>query len=187
MATKITDLAALGAVAATDDVLTIVDVSDTSGGTAGTSKKITVGNLIGAVDKDFSVTKTRAEINALAGSDLLLIAGTAGQINVITEIRFTITCGASGTTTTPASDLSIKQSTNLNPGLQSGILPKNIIGQIATNTTSASSLYYRDTPATGGRVFDVNKPTNLGVPTGFVLPTKITSLTIQLSYKEIIP
>ena len=115
---------------------------------------------------------------------MLLIAGTAGQINVITEIRFTITCGASGTTTTPASDLSIKQSTNLNH-LQS-YLPRNIIGQIATNTTSASSLYYRDTPA-GGRVFDVNKPTNLGVPTGFVLPTKITNLTIQLSYKEIIP
>tara|TARA_Y100000401_G_C8306445_1_gene217229 strand:- start:722 stop:1285 length:564 start_codon:yes stop_codon:yes gene_type:complete len=45
MATKLTDLAALGGTPASDDLLTIVDVSDTSGGDAGTSKKVTYANL----------------------------------------------------------------------------------------------------------------------------------------------
>jgi len=45
MATKLTDLAALGGTPAAGDLLTVVDVSDTSGGAAGTSKKVTYANL----------------------------------------------------------------------------------------------------------------------------------------------
>ncbi len=45
MSTKLTDLAELTATA-TGDFATVVDVSDTSGGAAGTSKKITVANLL---------------------------------------------------------------------------------------------------------------------------------------------
>lgn len=187
MGTKITDLTALGTLAATNDVLTIVDVSDTTGGTAGTSKKITVANLVGAVDQEISITKTRAEINALANSTLELLPATAGQINIVTEMRFILNMGASGTTTEPTQDLNIQQSTNANPGLKTGIFPRATIGQICTNTTSASSAYYRDVPATGGRVYDENKATKLGVPAGFSFPTKVTSLTIQISYKAITP
>jgi len=44
---KVTDLAALGATPASDDVLYIVDTSDTSGGAAGTSKKVTYANIGG--------------------------------------------------------------------------------------------------------------------------------------------
>lgn len=53
MATKITDLTALGTTPTNTDVLHIVDVGDDTGGAAGTSKKITVSNLLasaGAVD-----------------------------------------------------------------------------------------------------------------------------------------
>mgnify|MGYP003114589196 CR=1 FL=1 len=45
MATKLTDLAALGGTPALNDLFTVVDVSDTSGGAAGTSKKVTYANL----------------------------------------------------------------------------------------------------------------------------------------------
>ncbi len=45
MATKLTDLAALGGTPDAGDLLTVVDVSDTSGGAAGTSKKVTYANL----------------------------------------------------------------------------------------------------------------------------------------------
>ena len=47
MATKITDLTELSATAASGDFLHIIDVTDTSGGSAGTSKKIQVSNLPG--------------------------------------------------------------------------------------------------------------------------------------------
>ena len=48
MATKITDLTELAVTAASDDFLHIIDVGDTTGGAAGTSKKIQVTNLQGA-------------------------------------------------------------------------------------------------------------------------------------------
>ena len=102
-------------------------------------------------------------------------------------MRFILNMGASGTTTTPSQDLNIQQSTVANPGLKTGIFPRATIGQICVHTTSASSAYYRDVPATGGRVYDENKATKLGVPAGFSFPTKVTSLTIQISYKAITP
>ena len=45
MATKVTDLTELAVTPANDDVLHIIDVSDPTGGAAGTSKKIQVVNL----------------------------------------------------------------------------------------------------------------------------------------------
>lgn len=45
MSTKLTDLDPLGTTPDSGDYLTVVDVSDTSGGAAGTSKKITYSNL----------------------------------------------------------------------------------------------------------------------------------------------
>jgi len=45
MSTKVTDLTELAATPDSTDVLHIVDVGDTSGGSAGTSKKIKVSNL----------------------------------------------------------------------------------------------------------------------------------------------
>tara|TARA_R110002096_G_scaffold407333_1_gene605907 strand:+ start:238 stop:786 length:549 start_codon:yes stop_codon:yes gene_type:complete len=53
MATKITDLAELAVAPASDDVLHIIDVGDTTGGAAGTSKKIQVSNLTGGGDNNF--------------------------------------------------------------------------------------------------------------------------------------
>ena len=52
---KVTDLTALGATPASDDVLYIVDTSDTSGGAAGTSKKVTYANIGSGGDDHFVV------------------------------------------------------------------------------------------------------------------------------------
>jgi len=46
MGTKVTDLTELTATAASGDFLHIIDVDDNSGGSAGTSKKIQISNLL---------------------------------------------------------------------------------------------------------------------------------------------
>jgi len=56
MATKITDLTELAVTAASGDFLHIIDVDDTTGGAAGTSKKIQVTNLPGGGGGGVSVT-----------------------------------------------------------------------------------------------------------------------------------
>ena len=84
MATKITDLAALGTNAASNDVLTIVDVSDTSGTSAGTSKKVLTQNLIATS----STALSNANIQALdddgsAGSSFTLVEAPGSGFAVI--------------------------------------------------------------------------------------------------------
>lgn len=56
MGTKVTDLTELATAPASDDVLHIVDVSDTTGGADGTSKKIQVSNLPGGGGGSGTVT-----------------------------------------------------------------------------------------------------------------------------------
>ena len=51
MAEKLTDLTALSARPATNDVTYIVDVSDTTDATSGTSKQITMSNLLDGLPK----------------------------------------------------------------------------------------------------------------------------------------
>ena len=64
MATKLTDLAALGTTPDSGDFLTVVDVSDTTGGAAGTSKKIEAEYII-QTDK---ITISNAEFQAMDDS-----------------------------------------------------------------------------------------------------------------------
>ena len=64
MATKITDLAALSGTAASGDFLHVIDVSDTSGGAAGTSKKVQVSNLPGGGGGSGTVTSVALTVPA---------------------------------------------------------------------------------------------------------------------------
>lgn len=68
MATKLTDLAALGTTPDSGDFLTVVDVSDTSGGAAGTSKKVTYANL-GAGGGGGNIISGGARINVATNQD----------------------------------------------------------------------------------------------------------------------
>ena len=82
MATKITDLTELTTTPNNDDVLHIVDISDTTGGSAGTSKKIKVSTLpSGGGGGSGSVTSV-----ALAAPSALTVTGspvtTAGTITI---------------------------------------------------------------------------------------------------------
>ena len=82
MATKITDLTPLGTTPTNTDVLHIVDVSDTSGGAAGTSKKIQVSNLLasaGAVDSVNGQTGVVVlDVNDL--DDVISLSPTQGDV-----------------------------------------------------------------------------------------------------------
>jgi hypothetical protein len=78
---KVTDLAALGATPASDDVLYIVDTSDTSGGAAGTSKKVTYAN-IGGTATACSIAAGGARVSITtstdAGSQCIIWGGSLG-------------------------------------------------------------------------------------------------------------
>jgi len=68
MPTKLTDLTELVSAPASGDFMHIVDVTDTTGGAAGTSKKITVTNLTSATNyitniRGFTNNKSGAAIN----------------------------------------------------------------------------------------------------------------------------
>ena len=83
MATKLTDLAALGGTPASGDLLTVVDVSDTSGGAAGTSKKVTYANLgAGGGSSGGNIISGGARMNISttqdAGSKCMIWGGSLG-------------------------------------------------------------------------------------------------------------
>jgi len=98
MATKLTDLAALADNPASGDLHTVVDVGDTSGGAAGTSKKVQNKYLI-QTDK---ISLNNAQVIALdsgggAGEFQVLVAAPgAGYMVVPLTVSF-ISTGAGGT------------------------------------------------------------------------------------------
>jgi hypothetical protein len=107
MATKLTDLAALGGTPAADDLLTIVDVSDTTGGaTAGTSKKITYANLgAGGIMTQIATTVNNAAVLNMKYDDtpITLVAATAGKIHV--PVSVTIVATGAGSAESSSDDL----------------------------------------------------------------------------------
>ena len=139
MGTKITDLTELTASAASDDVLHIVDVNDTSGGSAGTSKKIKVSNLTSAG----SGTVTSV---ALAVPSALSVAGspvtTAGTITISgagTSSQYID--GTGGLQTTPTG--TVTGVTGVAPVTSTGgVTPA--IGITAATTSAAGSMSSAD-------------------------------------------
>ena len=103
---KVTDLSALAATPASDDVIYIVDTSDTSGGAAGTSKKITYSNLRGGAE----MVTTKVSINNASVLDLKyddtpisLKAAEAGKI--IVPVKAIIVATHAGANESSSDDL----------------------------------------------------------------------------------
>ena len=69
MATKLTDLTALGATPASGDFLHVVDISDTTGGAAGTSKKVAYSNVGGGGSSGGLVTAGGGRLTVFTSSD----------------------------------------------------------------------------------------------------------------------
>jgi len=89
MATKLTDLTALGATPDAADLLTIVDVSDTTGGASGTSKKVTYANLgAGGMVVHTKVSVNNASVLNLKYNDtpITLKAAEAGKIIIPVKV-----------------------------------------------------------------------------------------------------
>jgi hypothetical protein len=107
MATKLTDLTELAVTPATDDFLHIVDVTDNTGGAAGTSKKITVARL--GIDARIL---TQVEYNVVNSSvvhmkyndfPLILVPAETGKI--IVPVSFTVVATAAGLAESSSDDL----------------------------------------------------------------------------------
>lgn len=92
MSTKLTDLAELVVSPATGDFLTVVDVSDTSGGAAGTSKKVTYDNLVTV--KSTKVTLTNPQVQALHTTPIVLKAAETGKTIIPVSAIMVATYGA---------------------------------------------------------------------------------------------
>ena len=95
MSTKLTDLTALGTTPAAGDLLTLVDVDDTTGGAEGTSKKVTYANLgIGAGGDDHFVFNGGGFINI--SSEMAISFGMStsdsSSFSYITTVQIPINC-----------------------------------------------------------------------------------------------
>jgi len=99
MSTKVTDLTELAATPDSTDVLHIVDVGDTSGGAAGTSKKIQVSNLLasaGSVDSVNGQTGVVVlemndidDVNAATPADNIVLSYDTATSKYIADTRLT--------------------------------------------------------------------------------------------------
>jgi hypothetical protein len=106
MATKITDLTELAVTAASGDFLHIIDVDDTTGGAAGTSKKIQVTNLPsgGGSGTVTSVAMTVPAALSVSGSPITT-SGTLAITGAGTSSQYIDGTGA--LQTTPTDDVSV--------------------------------------------------------------------------------
>ena len=107
MPTKLTDLTELAVTPATDDFLHIVDVTDTTGGAAGTSKKITVARL-GIVapiltQVEYNVVNSSVVHMKYNDAPLILVPAKTGKI--IVPVSFTIVSTAAGLAESSSEDL----------------------------------------------------------------------------------
>ena len=107
MATKLTDLTELAVTPATDDFLHIVDVTDTTGGAAGTSKKITVARLgIEApllTQVEYNVVNADVIHMRYDDSPLILVPAITGKI--IVPVSFTVVATSAGSAEASSDDL----------------------------------------------------------------------------------
>ena len=152
---KITDLVELNASAANDDLLAIVDASDNTGSSDGTSKQITAANLLsGAPDNSTPVTLATVASNYLSLSGQELTAGTVP-----------VSLGGTGATTAAAARTSLG------------------LGTAATQTvgTSANNVVQLDSSAKLPAV-DGSALTNL--PSSSIAINDLTDVTITSASNE---
>ncbi|MAK37184.1 MAG: hypothetical protein CMC15_13610, partial [Flavobacteriaceae bacterium] len=100
---KVTDLSALGATPASDDIIYIVDTSDTSGGSAGTSKKVTYANLAGVTQVATTVNNAAVLDMKYDDTPITLVAATAGKIHV--PVNVVVVSTGAGSAESSSADL----------------------------------------------------------------------------------
>ena len=98
---KISSLSALGATPAVGDIIPITDVSDTTGSAQGTTKKVTVANLVAAAPVQSVAGRTgtvTVDAGDLTDGDFggTAILGFDASINDQTGIAYTLLAGDNG-------------------------------------------------------------------------------------------
>jgi hypothetical protein len=157
---KVTDLAALGATPASDDVLYIVDTSDTSGGAAGTSKKVTYANLgAGGTVVSTKISVANAAVLAMKydNAPVTLKAAEAGKI--IVPVAAVIVATHAGANESSSDDLRMGWSASDSTSTQYWGASRDFMNGVSSGTISQS---YAG-PATGGGINNMtfsltNKP-----------------------------
>lgn len=137
MSTKLTDLTALGTTPAAGDLLTLVDVDDTTGGAAGTSKKVTYANLgIGGGGDDHFILAGGGYISTTNEMAVgWLSTGDSNVFNYITTVLIPIDCRVVNVITQSqdsggSTDISIHKPTSYNQ-LVSSSTPLGTVTQAA--------------------------------------------------------
>ena len=135
---------------------------------------------------EYVATFTRADLNALAGSPATeIIAAVPNKSLIIEETYWTVNVDGAGAYTplTPG-DLNVIQGTATTANLAVSTFPSTRINQIL-NAEAIQATYFRDVPTSGSRIYSLNKPTRLFVPSNFVFPARFTSLVLRLKYRII--
>lgn len=117
---KLSSLDALGSTPAVGDILPITDISDTTGSAQGTTKKVTVANLVAAAPQgDLLAANNLSDVASAGTARTNLGLGTAAPLNVGTAATNVVQLAdVSGTVKLPAVDGS--QLTNLPAGAVDG-------------------------------------------------------------------
>ena len=164
MATKLTDLAALGTTPDSGDFLTVVDVSDTSGGAAGTSKKVTYANF-GAGGSGI-LTQVATTVNNAAVLDMkyddtpiTLVAATAGKIHV--PVGVTVVATGAGSAESSSDDLRMgwDAATSTTGGYLATL--RDFMNGISSGVTTYNLNLVNESPHTAYTATAVNQPLQL--------------------------
>ena len=162
MSTKLTDLAALGTTPAAGDFLTVVDIDDTSGGAAGTSKKVTYSDLgIGGGGGVLTQVET-----AVSNAEVLLMKYNATPITIVAAIAGKIIVPVSFTIVATWATPNESSSDNLNFGWDASVssTTSNFVGirdfmnGVATGVRSQTISPFANGWATSYPLSPVNEP-----------------------------
>ncbi len=149
---KISALGALGGTPANDDIIPITDISDTSGSAAGTTKKVTVSNLMAAASAPVSsVNSLTGAVSIDAGNlanfdfDGNAILGFDATLNDQTGTAYTLVAADAGKVVVcdNASAIALTVPSGLGAGFTCSVVQKGA-GQI-TFTASSTTINNRQT------------------------------------------
>lgn len=139
MATKLTDLTALGGTPASGDLLTIVDVSDTSGGAAGTSKKVTYANLGvgGGTVVTTKVSINNASVLAMKYNDTPITLKAAESGKIIVPVAAVCVATHAGSNESSSDDLRLGWSASDSTTTQYWASGRDWMNGVSSGTRSA--------------------------------------------------